>query len=93
MDSRSTARTVGRPSARLFQLPFAERDVFIDHINDPDFIRKQLDELVRIARKTGVAVGIAHPSPTTLRILQELLPEMKREVDLVPVSQVVHVIG
>ena len=63
------------------------------HINDPDFIRKQLDELVRIARKTGVAVGIAHPSPTTLRILQELLPEMKREVDLVPVSQVVHVIG
>jgi polysaccharide deacetylase 2 family uncharacterized protein YibQ len=93
VDSRSTAQTVGRPSARLFQLPFAERDVFIDHVNDPGFIRKQLDELVRIARKTGVAVGIAHPSPTTLRILQEMLPEIKRNVELVPVSDVVHVIG
>jgi polysaccharide deacetylase 2 family uncharacterized protein YibQ len=93
VDSRSTARTVGRPSARLFQLPFAERDVFIDHVNEPGFIRHQLDELVRIARKTGVAVGIAHPSPTTLRILQELLPEMKSKVELVPVSEVVHVIG
>lgn len=93
IDSRSSAATVGRPSARLFQLPFAERDVFIDHRLVPDFIRGQIHELVRIARKQGEAVGIAHPSNTTLKILKEMLPDLKKEVQLVPASEVVHIIS
>lgn len=93
IDSRSTAETVGRPSARLFQLPFAERDVFIDHVQDPDMIRLRIKELIQIARKNGEAIGIAHPSKTTLRILEEMLPMLKKEVQLVPASHVVHVIS
>lgn len=93
IDSRSTAETVGRPSARLFQLPFAERDVFIDHVHDPDFMRTQIKELIEIARKNGEAIGIAHPSKMTLRILEEMLPMLKKEVQLVPASHVVHVIS
>ena len=93
IDSRSTPETVGRPSARLFQLPFAERDVFIDHVQDPDLIRLRVKELIQIARKNGEAIGIAHPSKTTLRILEEMLPMLKKEVQLVPASHVVHVIS
>lgn len=93
IDSRSTAETLGRPSARLFQLPFAERDVFIDHVQDPDMIRLRVKELIQIARKNGEAIGIAHPSKTTLRILEEMLPMLKKEVQLVPASHVVHVIS
>ena len=93
IDSRSTAETVGRPSARLFQLPFAERDVFIDHVQDPELIRLRVKELIQIARKNGEAIGIAHPSKTTLRILEEMLPMLKKEVQLVPASHVVHVIS
>jgi polysaccharide deacetylase 2 family uncharacterized protein YibQ len=93
IDSRSTAGTVGRPSARLFQLPFAERDVFLDHVPDPDVIRLRVKELIQIARKNGEAIGIAHPSKMTLRILKEMLPMLKKEVQLVPASQVVHVIS
>jgi polysaccharide deacetylase 2 family uncharacterized protein YibQ len=93
IDSRSTAETVGRPSARLFQLPFAERDVFLDHVQDPDMIRLRIKELIQTARKNGEAIGIAHPSKTTLRILEEMLPMLKKEVQLVPASHVVHVIS
>ena len=93
IDSRSTAETVGRPSARLFQLPFAERDVFIDHDQQPDFIRKQLKKLIRIAQKNGEAVGIAHPSKTTYQIIKEMLPELNKKVQLVPASQVVHILS
>lgn len=93
IDSRSTAETAGRPSARLFQLPFAERDVFIDHDQDPDIIRGQIRKLVRIARKNGEAVGIAHPTKSTYLILKEMLPEMKKEVQLVPASEIVHVLS
>ena len=93
IDSRSTSHTVGRPSARLFKIPFAERDVFIDHKPNAEFIRRQLKTLVRIARKRGEAVGIAHPSKTTLRILREELPGLQKQVELVPVSQLVKIIG
>ena len=92
VDSRTTAKTQGRPSARLFKVPFAERDVFIDHFQKPEFIKKQIKELVRIARRNGQAVGIAHPHPVTLKILKQVLPELKKEVELVPASKVVHIV-
>ncbi|MFZ7127023.1 MAG: divergent polysaccharide deacetylase family protein [Desulfobacterales bacterium] len=92
IDSRSSAETVARPSARLFQLPFAERDVFIDHVQDPAFIRKQFRELVRAAKRQGEAVGIAHPHPLTVKMLEEALPDLRRSVRIVPASEIVHVI-
>jgi polysaccharide deacetylase 2 family uncharacterized protein YibQ len=93
IDSRTTAKTLGKPSARLFKIPFAQRDVFLDHRQDPEFIRMQIRELINIAKSHGVAVGIAHPHMSTYGILLEMLPEIKKEVQLVPASQVVQVIG
>ena len=93
IDSRSTADTVGRPSARLFQIPFAERDVFIDHDQKPDAIRGQIRRLIRVAKKNGEAIGIAHPSKTTYQVLKEMLPELKKKVRLVPASEVVHILS
>jgi polysaccharide deacetylase 2 family uncharacterized protein YibQ len=92
IDSRTTAETLGRSSARLFQVPFAERDVFLDHFQKPEFIKKQIKELVRIARRNGQAVGIAHPHPLTVKILKKALPELKKEVQLVAASKIVHVV-
>jgi polysaccharide deacetylase 2 family uncharacterized protein YibQ len=91
IDSRTTADTLCKPSARLFQVPFAQRDVFIDHIQEPDFIRKQIKHLVQIAHSKGEAVGIAHPSTLTYDVLREVLPELKKEVVLVPASKIVHI--
>ncbi len=93
IDSRSTAKTVCEPSARLLQIPFAQRDVFIDHVPDTEFIRKQLRLLVKIAKRKGVAVGIAHPHKITYKILSQELPELKKKVQLVPASSIVKVAG
>ena len=93
IDSRTTAESLCEPSARLLQVPFAQRDVFIDHHLKADFIRKQIKELIRIAQKNGEAVGIMHPHSTTLQVLQEMLPDLKGQVHLVPASKVVHPVG
>ena len=93
VDSRTTADSICEPSARLFQVPFAQRDVFIDHYQTPEFIKKQLNELVRIARLNGQAVGILHPHSTTYRVLQEMLPALQKQVKLVPVSAIVAPAG
>ncbi len=93
IDSRTTPDSLCRPSARLFQIPFAQRDVFIDHVQDRNFIRRQIDQLIHIAYEQGEAVGIAHPHTLTYDVLRQELPEMQKKVHLVPASQVVHPIG
>jgi len=93
IDSRTTSKTLCKPSARLFQIPFAQRDVFLDHVQDAEFIRKQIKELIQIARRNGYAVGIGHPHLITYDILREMLPELQKEVQLVPASEIVHLVG
>lgn len=91
IDSLTTSESLCKPSARLLQLPFAQRDVFIDHIQDPDFIRKQINLLIRIADKNGEAIGIVHPHIITYNILRELLPELQKKVQLVHASKIVRI--
>ncbi|MCD4806229.1 MAG: divergent polysaccharide deacetylase family protein [Methanococcoides sp.] len=79
IESLTTSESLCKPSARLLQLPFAQRDVFIDHFQEPDFIRKQIKLLIRIADKHGEAIGIAHPHIITYNILRELLPELQKK--------------
>ena len=93
VDSRTTVETLCKPSARLFQIPFAQRDVFLDHVASEDFIRKQLNELVRIAQHNGYAVGIGHPHSLTYQVLREMLPELQKKVRLVPASEIVDLVG
>jgi hypothetical protein len=93
VDSRTTVETLCKPSARLFQIPFAQRDVFLDHVATVEFIRKQLNELVRIAQHNGYAVGIGHPHSLTYQVLREMLPELQKKVRLVPASEIVDLVG
>jgi polysaccharide deacetylase 2 family uncharacterized protein YibQ len=90
IDSRTTAQTSAPASARLLQLPFAERDIFIDHFDDTAFIRSQLIKLVRRAQQQGYAVGIAHPHENTYQVLNAFLPQLKEQVTLVPASMIVQ---
>ncbi len=93
IDSRTSAESLCRPSARLLMLPFAQRDVFLDHVQEPEFVRKQIQELIRIALITGEAIGIGHPYQVTYRVLLEELPKLHKKVKLVPASQIVHIPG
>lgn len=92
IDSRTTAETVAKSSAQMLHLPFAERDIFIDHLDDPDFIQSQLEKLIDRARSQGYAVGIAHPHPATVDQLKAFLPRLKAEVTLVPASVLVNAV-
>ena len=93
VDSRTSAQTLCKPSARLMQVPFAERDVFLDHVQSKTFIRNQFRRLLHRAVNNGAAVGIAHPYPVTYEVFREILPDFKKKVHLVPASEVVQIIG
>jgi len=93
IDSRTTPNSLCKPSARLFQIPFAQRDVFIDHVQKEGAIRRQIDHLVHLAYEQGEAVGIAHPHPLTYDVLRQMLTDLQKKVRLVPASQIVRPIG
>lgn len=90
IDSVTTHKSHSQSSARLFQVPFARRDVFLDHDPDPEAIRKQINRLVRIAELNGHAVGIGHPYEVTYEILAESLPMLRDRVQLIPASEAVR---
>lgn len=90
IDSRTSPASLCRPSARLFRVPFGERDVFLDHVQKPEVIREQIEHLLSLASKKGEAIGIGHPHAVTLEVLQEMLPRINGKVRLVPVSELVR---
>jgi len=93
IDSRTTVNTLCKPSARLLQVPFAQRNVFLDHEVTEAFVRKQINELIRKAQKEGRVIGIGHPHEITYQVLKEMLPELEEKVRLVPASELVEVLG
>lgn len=93
IDSLTTPHSLCKSTARLLQIPFAQRDVFLDHLLTPEVVRRQLKRLIRIANHYGEAVGIGHPHNVTYQAIREMLPELRKKVRLVPASEIVHTIG
>jgi len=87
LDSRTSSDTVGRKVARELKVRNAERNVFLDNTRDVQYIKNQLVEAARIAKKRGKAVAIGHPYPETIKALAEALPELDG-VELVPISEI-----
>ena len=90
LDSRTTDESVGGRVAKRIGMPFAIRDVFLDHEIDADEIRKQLRRLEERARRRGSAKAIGHPHRITLDVLEVWLPSLaERGFVLVPVSAII----
>jgi polysaccharide deacetylase 2 family uncharacterized protein YibQ len=92
LDSFTSANSVAYDTAKEFGLKSGKRDVFLDNDSDnPASIRRQLDELVEIARKNGKAIGIGHPHPVTISELKKWIAETKASgVEIVPVSRLMQ---
>lgn len=91
LDSRTTPNTVARDVADTLGVPALSRDVFLDHHRDSDSIHVQFGEAVRIARKTGRAILIAHPYPESFEYLYQALYNLPSDVQLTSLSSVMPV--
>ncbi len=90
VDSRTIHTSVAADTAHAYGVPYAERDVFLDHTTDIQSVRTALAKMEYIAKDRGLAIGIGHPKENTLRALREWLPTLKdKGIVLVPVSAVV----
>jgi len=91
LDSRTTPQTMGLQIAESIGVRATERSLFLDHSQDPEEIKRQLEKLAQLSLETGKAIGIGHPHPSTLKSLKEMIPRMKeRGIEIVPLSSVVE---
>ena len=92
LDSFTSAKSVAYETARKFGIRSAKRDVFLDNeSNNPESIRRQLDELSEIAHKNGKAIGIGHPHPATVSELKKWIAEAgSLGIEIVPVSKLMN---
>jgi polysaccharide deacetylase 2 family uncharacterized protein YibQ len=85
-DSRTGARSKGVSVARDMGVMTAGRDIFLDDVPGEEEVKRQLQALVRQAKRTGVAIAIGHPHDATLRILRDWLAQ-DHGVTLVPLDE------
>lgn len=87
VDSFTTPDSRGYSVARRLGVKTLKRDVFIDQSGrGKEYTMEQLDRLVRIAEKKGIAVGIGHPYPQTIDALAEYMPEIENKVEFMKIS-------
>lgn len=91
MDSVTTTDTAGYSLAAELGVPFAVRDVFLDHEITVEAIRRQLQRTEETARRQGHAIAIAHPHDETIAVVAEWMRDVEaRGFRLVPVSAIIR---
>lgn len=87
IDSRTNPESVAASIAQGVGVPALARDVFLDNEPNAAAIEQQMQTLIRLARRNGSAIGIGHPHPATLAVLEQWLPRLaQHNIRLIPLS-------
>ncbi len=87
LDSRTSAQSKAYIVARRSGLKASKRSVFLDHSDAPADIRYQFKAWLKKAKNGRPAVAIAHPTRSTLSVLEPLLIAEQENYDFVSLSQ------
>jgi len=92
LDSLTSPKSVAYATAKEFGVKAAKRDVFLDNESDnTEYIHGQLEELTRMAKEHGWAIGIGHPHPATISALRTWIAEANRQgITIVPLSRLMQ---
>ncbi|MCE9507581.1 MAG: divergent polysaccharide deacetylase family protein [Alphaproteobacteria bacterium] len=90
LDSRTTPDSIAEKVALEYDIPATRREVFLDHVEKPEFVAAALREVESVALQKGSAVAIGHPKDMTLDALEAWLPTLEAKgFQLAPVTTVI----
>lgn len=91
LDSMTAPDSAGVSTARAAGVPVLTRDVFLDNEDTPEEVRYRLEQVEKIALRTGAAIAIGHPHDATITVLRDWIPDaITRGFTIVPVSALVR---
>ncbi|NPA03654.1 MAG: divergent polysaccharide deacetylase family protein [Epsilonproteobacteria bacterium] len=82
VDSRTTPKTKVPKLMRDLGRKYLGRDIFLDNVQNVNYIKKQISKAIKKAQRKGFAIAIGHPHPATIKALKES-KEMLNKVKLI----------
>ena len=79
--------------AKKYNVPYANRNIFLDNENNLEYILGQLEKTEKIALKHGYAIAIGHVGAeggeNTARAILDTIPKIKEMgVEIVPLHEI-----
>ena len=94
LDSKTSPKSAGRKVAAEYGVPYAHRHVFLDNVNQVEYVNRQLALTEKIARCNGYAIAIGHPKSATYQALKQWLPSLpEKHIKILPLSEIVKVLN
>lgn len=90
LDSVTIGNTQAAIAAKAAGVPSLRRHVFLDNVQTEAETRQQLNRAIALARKNGSVIAIGHPHPSTVRALQQQLPLLPADIQLVAPSHLLN---
>lgn len=90
LDSMTIGNSQSMRAAQGTGVKVIKRKVFLDDTQNEADIRFQFNRAVQLARRTGSAIAIGHPHPSTVRVLQQMLPTLPSDITLVRPSDLLN---
>lgn len=87
VDSKTIASSKAPKVAKVLGQIYIQRDVFLDNQDDVAYIKKQLMDAVKLAKKKGFAIAIGHPRKNTFKALEQS-KDLLESVELVYLSEI-----
>lgn len=92
IDSRTIASTVALNAARRAGIPAFYRSVFLDDTETVEYTLGQIRRFREAVESHGEALAIGHPHATTVKALEEALPQLEHDdIRVVPASRLARV--
>lgn len=90
LDSMTIGNTKSVQAAQGTNVKVIKRNVFLDDVQNDAEIRHQFERAIALARRNGYAIAIGHPHPATIRVLQQMLPNLPSDIVLVRPSDLLN---
>ncbi|NIF60801.1 divergent polysaccharide deacetylase family protein [Enterobacter sp. Ap-916] len=90
LDSMTIGNSQATRAAAGTRVKVIKRKVFLDDTQNEADIRFQFNRAIQLARKTGSAIAIGHPHPSTVRVLQQMVYNLPPDITLVRPSSLLN---
>ncbi|MEQ9722479.1 divergent polysaccharide deacetylase family protein [Yersinia alsatica] len=90
LDSVTIGNSQASKAAEGTGVKVIKRKVFLDDSQNEAAIRQQFNRAVYLARRNGSAIAIGHPHPATIKVLQQMLPQLPADIVLVRPSALLN---
>lgn len=88
LDSKTSQYSQAEYIAQQAGIPSLHRNIFLDNEINEAYIEKQFLKLIRMSKRDGIVVAIAHPHPETISVLERMIPLLAdKDIELISISE------